>query len=494
VLRRVPSGAGRPLVWSAVGAVLTLGLRAPWADAALGRDEAGLALIAAGWSDDGPHAYGEHFIDRPPLLLAAFRLAHEVGGPHGIRALGALAAVSVVVITTLLASRIAGRTAAPWAAIVSALLCSSLLLQAVFTPGELVASVPASLSVLLLAIGLERSVGSHRALTAAGALAAAALLVKQSLGGALLAGVVGIAASGALTPSGWRETITRAAAYAAGVGGIVLALGVWQWASDVPGGAVPYALLGFRLDALGAIEGGEVTDRARRLVVPLVASGLGVLLICALAGIAQLRDRPASGAALAAWLVGGLVGVALGGSYWAHYLIALVPVTAVSAAVMFAARPRAGGLIVSIVVAVGVIVSAAAALRGQPARHGRDAVSVAEYLRDRARPGDSAHVMYAYASVLYYSDLRAPFAYRWSLMMQAAPGAERELRRLLASPRRPTWIVERHRPWAFKLDRDGITRRLIHTHYRRAGTVCGMTILIARRAGARAAAAGTHDC
>ncbi len=118
----------------------------------------------------------------------------------------------------------------------------------------------------------------------------------------------------------------------------------------------------------------------------------------------------------------------------------------------------------------------------------------ADYLRDRSRPGDSAHVMYAYASVLYYSDLRAPFAYHWSLMMQAAPGAERELRRLLASPRRPTWLVERHRSWAFGLDREGVTRRLIDAHYRPASTVCGMTILVARRAPNRAAANQDHDC
>lgn len=480
---------GRPLTWVAAGTVLTLGLRAPWGDAALGRDEAGLALIAAGWSGEGAHAYGEHFIDRPPLLLAAFRLAHDMGGPHGIRALGALAAVSVVVTTTLLAVRIAGRSAAPWAAVISALLCSSVLLQAVFTPGELVASVPASLSVLLLVVGLDRSIGDHRALAAAGALAAAALLVKQSFGGALLAGVVAIAVSGVLARPGWRHTVARAAAYAAGVAGVIVGLWVWQWASDVPRGAVAYALVGFRLDALGAIEGGDVGERATRLVVPLVGSGLGALLICALAGIAQLRDRPATAAAVAAWLVGALVGVALGGSYWAHYLIALAPVTAVGAAVMFAARPRAGAFIVSLVVALGVVVSAGAALRGAPARHARDALTVAQYLRSRAQPGDSAHVMYAYASVLYYADLRAPFAYHWSLMMQAAPGAERELRRLLASPRRPTWLVERHRPWAFGLDRDGVTRRLIDTHYRPATTVSGMTILISRRAGARVRAA-----
>ncbi len=158
------------------------------------------------------------------------------------------------------------------------------------------------------------------------------------------------------------------------------------------------------------------------------------------------------------------------------------------------ASAAAVALVVALVVALGVGVSAGATLRGDPARHARDAVTAADYLRDRARPGDSAHVMYAYASVLYYSGMSAPFAYRWSLMMQAAPGAERELRRLLASPRRPTWLIERHRPWAFGLDRDGVTRRLIDTHYRPAATVCGMTILVARRAGDRAAADDEHDC
>lgn len=292
-------------------------------------------------------------------------MAHEVGGAHGIRALGALAAVSVVVITTLLAVRVVGRSAAPWAAVVSALLCSSLLLQSVFTPGELVASVPASLSVLLLVVGLDRSIVPYRALAAAGALAAAALLVKQSLGGAALAGVAGIAASAVLTRPGWRQTFTRAAAYAAGVAAMLLGLWVWQWTSDVRSGDVAYALIGFRLDALGAIDGGDAAERATRLVVPLVGSGLGALLLCALAGIGRLRDRPVSAVALAAWLVGGLVGVALGGSYWAHYLIVLAPVTAVGAAAMFAARPRVGALIVSIVVALGVVVSAGGTLRGR---------------------------------------------------------------------------------------------------------------------------------
>ena len=42
---------------------------------------------------------------------------------------------------------------------------------------------------------------------------------------------------------------------------------------------------------------------------------------------------------------------------------------------------------------------------------------------------------------LYYSGLRDPFPYNWSLMMRALPKAQAELRSMLAAPDRPTWIV-----------------------------------------------------
>src|SRR5689334_7654501 len=85
----------------AAGLVLTLLLRAPWHDAALGRDEGGVAMIAGAWHSGGPFPYGSFFLDRPPLLVALYRL---VGAGHdGVRVLGAVAAALLVVTSTLLA-------------------------------------------------------------------------------------------------------------------------------------------------------------------------------------------------------------------------------------------------------------------------------------------------------------------------------------------------------------------------------------------------------
>jgi hypothetical protein len=90
--------------------------------------------------------------------------------------------------------------------------------------------------------------------------------------------------------------------------------------------------------------------------------------------------------------------------------------------------------------------------------------------------------MYAKVNTLYYAGLRDPYPYNWSLMLRGVPGAEQRLRSLLASPARPTWIVRVEGPRGFGLDRAGITKRLLATHYRGVGRVCGSELLLARGA------------
>jgi len=58
------------------------------------------------------------------------------------------------------------------------------------------------------------------------------------------------------------------------------------------------------------------------------------------------------------------------------------------------------------------------------------------------------------------------------------PDARTELRALLSSPGRPTWIVEWERPAAYGLDRSGATARLLDRHYRHISNACGVRVLI----------------
>ncbi|MEA2468051.1 MAG: hypothetical protein QOJ57_2177 [Thermoleophilaceae bacterium] len=473
--------------------LLALALRAPWFDAALGRDEGGVAMVARAWTHSGPYAYGSLFLDRPPLLVELYRVfgAH---GPAGIRVLGALAAALLVVTSTLLAVRLAGRRAAPYAAAVSALLASSLALKSVFTPAELLAAVPSSAAVLLLVMAVEEETRRRFWLYAgAGALATTALLVKQSFADALAAGAVAVLAA-KLTGVSWRETGRRAAAFGAGVAAVAAALAAWAAATGTSAGSIYYALFGFRLDAVHALTGSGFGAKLGRLESPVLQSGLAVAVAIAVVGIARLRGRPVVRAVLGAWLAAAVAGILLGGSYWPHYLIALASVAAAGAAAALARHRWLASAGVAAMAAGAVAMGGPTALHdwGSPSSQ-LSAVSVGQYLRARAEPGSSAYVLYADVNILYYSGLRAGFPYNWSLMMRAAPGAEVKLRRTLASPQRPTWLVQWQSTRAFGLDRSGATKRLVARNYTRVATVCGHPLLLARGASARPAPAGSAN-
>lgn len=477
-------------LWIAAGVVLTLLLRAPWFDAALSRDEGGVAMVAQGWTHAGPYAYGAVFLDRPPLLVALYRLA---GDTEGIRLLGAVAAALLVVTSTLLAVRLAGRSAAPWAAGVAAVLASSFAMKSVFTPAELLAAVPSSASVLLLVIALERH--SRRRLwlfAGAGALAAVALLVKQSFADGLAAGAVAVLA-GKLAGVSWRDTLRRAAAYASGVALVGAALVAWAALDHRSAGSIYYAMFGFRLDATHALAG-DFGLRIGRLGSPVVDSGLAVALLIAIVGIARLRDRPVVRAVLAAWLLAALVGVLLGGSYWPHYLIALVSVTAAGAAAALVRHRWVAAAGVAAMVVAAAVVAAPIAIHDSAASIDQSAVTVGDYIRDRAEPGETAYVLYAKADILYYAGLPPAFPYNWSLMMRSAPHAQTKLRRDLASPHRPTWLVQWQHTRAFGLDRSGLTKRLVARYYRRVTSLCGHSLYLARGAGARSAPVDVQSC
>ncbi|MBX5469426.1 MAG: hypothetical protein IRZ21_05955 [Thermoleophilaceae bacterium] len=482
---------GRPAAWALLGVALTFALRAGWLDAPLSRDEGGDTFIAQSWHHSGPFAYGSYFLDRPPLLLLLYRVAADAGGVTGIRVLGAIAAVTLVAVSTVLAARAAGPRAAPVTALVAALLASSLALWSVYTPAELLAAVPAAASVLLVVVAVERGDRGRLAWAGAGLLAAVALLVKQSFGDALAAGAVALLVCALGRGVTLREAAARAGAYLTGLAVAALALFAWMWLAGVSAHSMYYALIGFRLDAAAVLARGGDFHRLSRLGRPLLESGLAVGLPLAAAGIALVRTRPAVRAALVAWLLAGVVGIALGGSYWPHYLIQLAAVTAVGAGALFQRGRRLPAATALVLVAVPPVVTTIGPIvRDSGDRFQARAVTVGHYVRARALPGQSDYVLYARADVLYYSGLPDPYPYNWSLMVRAIPHAQPRLNALLASRRRPTWIVKWTSARSLGIDRRGTTARLLAAHYRQVATVCGHAILLAR--GARARPAPRH--
>jgi hypothetical protein len=455
--------------------LLAFALRAPFLGTGLGKDEGGVAFIARNWPSGHGSLYGSYWLDRPPLLVGLYKLA-VLGGDVGVRLLGAVAALALVAGIAQIARVVAGQRAGLIAGLLAALLSGSAAIASVYTPGELLAAVPSTLSVLCLVLAHRRR--RTGLVFAAGLLAIAAVLIKQSFLDAGLAGVVFVIASGLAD----REVRVRwALAYVAGVAIPVAALLLWQVAARLPDGGFVYALVGFRIDGLHTLSASNIPlhVRLKSLEAPAIGSGLVLVAGLALLGLPRLRGDRVLLATIAAWLVGATVGVLGGGSYWPHYLIELVPVCCVAAAAGIAgSRP------VTRVVAVGacVAVSLVAAVGGVTylASHPphTKAMAVGRYVRSHARPGDTQYVMYAQANVGYYTGLPSPYPYAWSLMVRAKPGAIPQLQRLLGSARRPTWLVQFQAPGHWGLDPAGRTRRLIARGYRLAATVRGHRIYL----------------
>lgn len=456
-----------------LGAMLAaLALRLPYLHVPLGPDEGGLSAIAQRWGSTAGSLYGASWVDRPPLLIGLFKLAIQAG-PVGVRGLGAVAVGALVATASTVAAAIGGHRAARVAAVVAGVLGSAIALAAVFTPAELLASVLAAASVggLVLAHRRERS----RELLAAGMLAAGALLIKQSFIDAAAAGAVFLAVTTARLRG---RALPLIAAYAAGFVLPLIAAVAVVTALGGSAGQLLYALIGFRIRALGTLQASSLPLQTRVLSLarPLAGSGLALLLLLVPPGLRRVRDHRLT-ATLGTWVGAATAGVLAGGSYWPHYLIQLVAPTAVLTAIALTRHSRIRVLLVAValLVSTGVTVAGAVVVHARPRRTAE--LAVARYVRARARPGDTQYVMYARADLGYYLGLPSPYPYAWSLIDRGMPGAVPRLQHLLASPRRPTWVVEWQPPGKWGLDPAGVTARLLHQHYRRVARIAGRPVL-----------------
>lgn len=456
---------------------LALALRAPFFRVPLGIDEGGVAWVARQWSSGHGSLYGGQWLDRPPLLVALYRLA-VTGGAPGIRVLGALAALALVVGCFALGRLVGGPRVARIAALLAALLSGSVAISAVYVPSELLAVVPAVLSVAAL-VAAHRT-GRLRHLALAGALAVAALLVKQSF---LDAGFAGVAFLVARSLAGESRRLRAWLAYAAGVALPLLAVAAWLWIAHERASELLDALLRFRLQALHTLQGSNLPllHRLRHLAVPALGSLLVLAVPLAVGGAWRLRRDRVLAVTLGVWLVGATVGVLAGGSYWPHYLIQLVPVAAVGSAVLLAVLPRRlVRVALTGVVALAALesVTGGVVVAAHPPR--RTDTAIASFVRGHARPGDSFYALYARADLNEAIGLRTPFPYSWSLMMRARPDARPRLLALLGSPRRPTWVVRWQQPTHWGLDADGAIAAALRRHYRPVARFNGRAVLLER--------------
>jgi len=445
-------------------------------------DEGGYLFAARHWRVGGEFLYGDFHVDRPPLLMAIFRVAALSDWDRAIRVLSIPFALVAVVAVARAGYLLAGERGARWSAVVAAALMSSPALAADQADGELFA-VPLVAASIALTLGAWRrpaGVARFRLAFAAGALAGAAPLVKQSfLEGLLFVGVLLIAESVRC-----RRVTPRCRELAAGaaLGTLLPTLLVVVWARSAGVDALRLwtELASFRGDAFAVIWQGSTRAPVRRGVLLVVLAVVSAMLPVAWTWVRACRERgsqrPAEEMAISGGLLFGVAALVAGGSYWPHYLLQSVPILALAAGMVAARESPVGAkmrrwsrIAAGSAVAAAVVTATVYAAVPSVWSHER----TGEWLARSSEPGDTVFVAYGTPSILEAANLSTPYPYLWSLSMRTLDPRQDRLRATLAAPDAPTWLVEVNGWNLWHIDRSGRLRSLIESRYDLVATVCG---------------------
>ena len=437
----------------------------------VGGDEAGFLMVGKGWHD-GTSLYGDYWVDRPPLLLWLTELAGDV---TGLRIMGLAASVLTLLGIAWAAHLARGADAARWAACAAALFGIAQWLGVARVNGEMLAAPFVAFSIALTLHAMLRTSRRVPAALGAGVLAACALAVKQSV----IEGFV-FALALCLAMAVQRPETRRAAIRVVtwGVVGAVVTTLVVLLGADARGTSPSDlfdAVIRFRAEAGEVIRSSASDATALRLVVMMgtwAVSGLGVATVLAVWHGAR-RKEPLL-LATAATLLCSLVIALFGGSYWAHYLIQMVPAASLAIGLLVGRVPlrlMQRLALATVVVTLGNLVWS---VGFEPDDNGQQH-TVGTWLREARQPSDTGVVTFGQPNILYEAEMSSPYIYLWSLPVRTRDSHLRELSSVLTSADRPTWVVNWSglNSWGIE---PGRTEAVLRDDYRKVATICERSI------------------
>jgi hypothetical protein len=391
-----------------------------------------------------------------------------------MRVTAAAVAALVVAATMLLTLRLArGRITAATAGLLAATVGASPFVESFTLSGELLASLPAVLSLLCFSAYLRKRTLAW--LLLAGLLTGTAVLVKQSAFDAGLAAVAfllwrerrrGLAPAGVLVSAALVPVAIAA----------VSAARLNEWV---------YAVVGYRFDGDLLLSGsGSARLHQLWLSLPPAAKALGLLTV--LAAVGWRRSPPLA----RFWLGAAAVGVLGGGNFHPHYYLQLVPplslLGAVGVRTLWQARWRpalavaCAGAIATLALALPVALASPAAQAEAIWPHDPHLVhdgALARYVRAHTRARDRVLAVWADANLYYLANRRPAVRYLWARNLASVPGALTTVHRVLAARRAALVLIVQ--PPA-KLDPSGRTARLLRREYRRVARVRGVSVYRSR--------------
>jgi hypothetical protein len=419
-----------------------------------------------------------------------------------MRAAAAVIAALVVAATMLLTLRLArGRITAVTAGLLAATVGASPFIESFTLSGELLASLPAVLSLLCFCLYLEARgragssdslfLGSTRpqgrrwpvvqpfsasnrlllSLAGAAVLTGIAVLIKQSAFDAGLAAVVYLL---------WCERRRGIAPAAVLVAGALVPVAIAA-ASAARLSSWLYAVVGYRFDG-DSLLNGSLSGRAHQFWLSLPPAGKALGLLALLAAVGWRRSPLLA----RIWLGAAVLGAIAGGNFHPHYYLQLVPPLSLLAAVgvrtlwLSAPRPAiavagaAGAATFVLAMPVAWATPSEQAKTIWPADpHLVHDAALARYVRAHTLPSQRVLAVWADADLYYLADRRPAVRYLWSRNIASIPGALEAVRHALAT-RRAELVVVVQPPST--LDPSGRTAALLRHEYRLVARLGGASV------------------
>lgn len=487
-------------LWLGVAVLLSLAVRIPFFRIPLLADEGGYAYATTGWVEGTGHLYDDLWISRPQGIFFVYAGILDLFGGDSVAF--RFAAWIAIALTTIAVWGYARIWASPWASTVAAIIFAIMSalpnLEGYSANSEMFMGFPVALGALWL-LRTSRAGWHPWHLVGIGVLLGIATSIKPAAAVMVLVtwAFILILKDGAPR----RARIRRCVLVAAGIMtvGILSLLHGWYlgWSDFI------YATFTYRLTAQSSATVGlqhnlEAIGRLAVRCWALIALTLSMLFLLhvdrihdalRLGGIApaisRIRDRLAigrrGGAAqpqthlhsladdghllLRLWIAGSLLGISIGGDWWAHYLIQLTAPLSIWIAVALGSILPALRRGARIAVAIGSLLllivpfwvlllgstermtSAMFSHPGYPAQ-----AEIATYIREHTEPGTTIYVAFDQASVYYLADRPPAYRHLYDQELRGIPGSYSDIIAIIRSDDRPEYIVATRQPGPFPDD------------------------------------------
>ncbi len=420
-------------------------------------DEGGYAYTARWWFRGVPLYSNQLWLDRFQGIFLAYRLGALLLGKAtwGIRLWGALWAAGTTLAIYWLLRRLFDRQAALIASLLFAVFSAAPHIEGFTANGETFMILPATLSAYFVLT---------RKPFWAGLMASLAVMLKPS-------GAVGLLLAAAwlgYTRASWREWLRLGAGALAPV-----LLSVGHGALTVGLGPYLYAVGFFEL----GVGWGPHTD----LIVEAVRGWVSTapvwapLAVLAIPGLAKASRTPRL--FLLCWLFSSLAGVAMGGRWYQHYFIQLLPALSACAGIGLVYLWRTGKLRIrceSLALVLSCFLLFEGPLFLQEPSQGMWTLyrrpgyqmshDVASYIRTHTRDDETIYVAFAQANIYYEARRRSAYPYLYFIHVVYLPRAYDRLVETIEA-RVPVYVLGLDPPVA-QVDPEGRFQRALERGYR----------------------------